>query len=398
MAIFEYEAKDERGSVFSGVYRDIDNVSALRQELSQLGYNLIRARRRRAPRSASRRIKQTEIVTFAYRFAGMCSAGLSIARCFEVLEEQTENQQLKAIIADIRQRVETGSSLKDAFVRHKDIFSEFFLGMIEAGESGGKLSNTLETAAVYLEKQADLKRQVKAAFMYPVLVGTMCIFIIAYLVTFVIPVFTKVYQQLHVSLSGPTLMLVAISAFIRARWPFILIASAGIFVLLRKLSGKPQWQARWHAFKLEMPVFGKLNRMLTVSRFMRTFAMLASAGVSYLEAFEIAGVVANNLTIKRICARLQEKVGAGNTVTEAISEYEIFPPILVQLAAAGEEAGVLPDMLNKGVDFLDKDIGRTVNALLVKLEPMLTLIMGAVVGFILMAVYLPMFDYMSHLK
>ncbi len=398
MAVFEYEAKDESGSVFSGVYRDIDNVAALRQELSQLGYMLIRARRRRTPRSASRRIKQAEIVTFAYRFAGMCTAGLSIARCFEVLEEQTENQQLKAVTADIRQRVETGSSLKDAFARHKDIFSEFFLGMIEAGESGGKLSKTLETAAVYLEKQADLKRQVKAAFMYPALVGTMCIFIVAYLVTFVIPIFNKVYEQLHISLSGPTLMLVAISSFVRGHWPFILIAALGIFVLVRKLSGKPQWQERWHAFKLEMPVFGKLNRMLTVSRFMRTFAMLASAGVSYLEAFEIAGVVANNITLKRICARLQEKVGAGNTVTEAISEYEIFPPILVQLAAAGEEAGVLPDMLNKGVDFLDKDIGRTVNALLVKLEPMLTVIMGAVVGFILMAVYLPMFDYMSHLK
>jgi type IV pilus assembly protein PilC len=147
-----------------------------------------------------------------------------------------------------------------------------------------------------------------------------------------------------------------------------------------------------------MPVFGKLNVMLVLSRFIRTFAMLGSAGVSYIDALEIAGVVANNYTVKDIGKKLQERLETGSTVTEAMGEHEIFPPMVIQLASAGEEAGVLPEMLNKGVDFLDKDINRSISALLLRLEPTLTIVMGAVVGFILMGVYLPLFDYMAHLN
>ena len=399
MAVFEYKAEDESGNIFSGVYRDIDTLSELRQELERLGYALVKARRiKKISREKKRKVKQADVVNFAHRFAGMCSAGLSISRCLEVLEEQTEDPPFKSRISDIRQHVETGSSLKDAFGKYKDVFSDFFLGMLEAGESGGRLSNTLKMAAVYLEKQNDLKRQVRAAFAYPVVVSVMCLLVVSYLIVFVIPVFAKVYQQLHVSLPGPTLALLNLSVFVRELWVFILFGILGCVVLGRKLSKKPRVQAWWQAFKLRMPVFGKLNEMLVVSRFLRTFAMLASAGVSYIDAFGIAGVVANNHTVRNIGTELQKRIETGITLTEAMSDYEIFPPMIIQLAAAGEEAGVLPEMLNKGVDFLDKDIDRTINALLVKLEPTLTVVMGTVVGFILMGVYLPMFDYMSHLK
>ena len=398
MTVFEYKAKDESGNVFTGLYHDIDSLSALREELERLGYVLVNARRRKTLRGKKRRIKQFEVVSFAHRFAGMCSAGLSIARCLEVLEEQMENPAFRDRISDVRQHVETGSSLNEAFGRHKEVFSDFFLGMLEAGESGGKLSHSLEMAAIYLEKQNDLKRRVTSAFAYPVVVGVMCLLIVIYLIIFVVPVFSKVYQQMHVSLPGSTQALLNLSTFVREYWIFSWIGALVCILLWRRFSKSSKIKARWHAFKLEMPVFGKLNRMLVLSRFVRTFAMLASAGVSYLDALEIAGVVANNYTIKDIGKNLQESVGTGSSLTEAMSSNEIFPPMFIQLAAAGEEAGVLPEMLNKGADFLDKDIDRAINALLVKLEPTLTVIMGAIVGFILLGVYLPMFDYMSHLK
>jgi len=398
MAVFEYKAKDESGSVFTGLYHDIDSLSALRDELGRLGYVLVKARRKKTIQGKKRRIKQFEVVSFAHRFAGMCSAGLSIARCLEVLEEQTENPAFRDRISDVRQHVETGSSLKEAFGRHKEVFSDFFLGMLEAGESGGKLSHSLEMAAIYLEKQNDLKRRVTSAFAYPVVVGVMCLLIVIYLIIFVVPVFSKVYQQMHVSLPGPTQALLNLSTFVREYWIFSWIGFFVCFLFWRKFSKSSKIRARWHAFKLEMPVFGKLNRMLVLSRFVRTFAMLATAGVSYLDAIEIAGVVANNYTIKDIGKNLQERVGTGSSLTEAMGNHGIFPPMFIQLAAAGEEAGVLPEMLNKGVDFLDKDINRALNSLLVKLEPTLTIIMGMIVGFILLGVYLPMFDYMSHLK
>jgi len=398
MAVFEYKARDEGGNIFTGVYRDVNNLSELREEMERLGYSLVNAHRRRTRRGRRGKIKPAEVVSFAHRFAGMCSAGLSIARCMQVLEEQTENAPFKNRIADIRQRVETGSSLKDAFGRHRDVFSDFFLGMLEAGESGGKLSSTLEMAATYLEKQADLRRQVRASFAYPIIVGVMCVAIIFYLVAFVIPVFSKVYEQLHVHLPVPTLVLMEISVLVRRWWLVMLLGGFGCVQLVRKLFGRPKWRARWHAFKLCMPVLGKLNRMLVVSRFVRTFAMMASAGVPYLDALDIAKVVANNHTVRDIGADIQEKVEAGNAVAEAMSRYELFPPMIIQLASAGEEAGIMPEMLSKGVDFLDKDINRAISSLLVKLEPALTVIMGVIVGFILLGVYLPMFDYMSHLK
>jgi len=398
MAVFEYKAKDEEGNIFSGVYHDIDSLSALREELGRLGYALVKARRKKALRGDKRKIKQSEVVSFAHRFAGMCSAGLSIDRCLQVLEEQTENPPLRSRIADVRQHVETGSTLKEAFGKYKDVFSDFFLGMVEAGESGGKLSHTLEMAAVYMEKQNDLRRQVKSAFAYPIVVGVMCLLIVIYLIIFVIPVFSKVYQQLHVNLPGPTQALLSLSVLFRECWMFLLVIAFGCVILGRKLSKNPRISVRWDAFKLDMPVFGKLNKMLVLSRFIRTFAMLASAGVSYIDSLEIAGVVANNHTVKDICAKLQERLETGSTVTEAMGDHEIFPPMVIQLASAGEEAGVLPEMLNKGVDFLDKDIGRSISALLVKLEPTLTLVMGTIVGFILIGVYLPLFDYMAHLK
>ncbi|MHC4159219.1 MAG: type II secretion system F family protein [Planctomycetota bacterium] len=398
MAVFEYKARDEGGNIFTGVYHDVDSLSELRGEMERLGYALVKARRRRTPRGQSGKIRPAEVVNFAHRFAGMCSAGLSIARCLQVLEEQTENFAFKNRIADIRQRVETGSSLKDAFSKHQEVFSDFFLGMLEAGESGGKLSHTLEMAAVYLEKQNDLRRQVRASFAYPIIVGIMCVLIVLYLIAFVIPVFSKVYQQLHVQLPIPTLILLDISVLVRRWWLFLLVGGFGCLQFGRKLFKKPKWQMKWHAFKLRMPVLGRLNRMLVVSRFVRTFSMLASAGVSYIDSLEIASVVANNHTVTAIGTDLQERIESGSAMAEAMSHYELFPPMIIQLAAAGEEAGIMPEMLSKGIDFLDKDINRTLNALLVKLEPVLTVVMGLIVGFILLGVYLPMFDYMSHFE
>lgn len=398
MPVFEYTAVDEQGNSFSGVYHDIDTTAELRQELDKLGYDLLKARTKKTAAGTKRSIKQNDIVTFTYKFAGMCTAGLSISRCLEVLEEQSENPAMREIVSDIRQSVETGSSLKAAFERHRNVFSDFFLGMVEAGESGGKLSETLQMSANYLEKQADLKRKVKSAFAYPIIVGVMCVLIVGYLVTFVVPVFAKIYDQLNVPLPGPTMALVQISELFRNYWMFVLPAVAGIVVLARKYAQKSEFRSWWDAFKLRMPVFGKLNQMVVVSRLVRTFSMLASSGVSYSKALDVASLVANNHKASDISQDIKDSIEVGNMVTEAMAAHDLFPPMIVQLAASGEEAGILPEMLNRGVDFLDKDIDRTINALLVKLEPALTVIMGAVVGFILMGVYLPMFDYMSHLE
>lgn len=398
MAVYEYTARDEAGKVFSGTYEDVSGKSALKQELSQIGYNLIHAKRKKVVKLGSGRIKQADIVAFTYRFAAMCGAGLTIAQCLDTLEKQTEKESLKFIISDIRKNIESGSSLTGAFDKYRRIFSDFFLGMIEAGESGGGLAESLEVSAKYLEKKADLANRLKSAFAYPVIVIIVCFAIITTLVTFVVPVFSKIYHQLGVPLPGPTQLLVIFSVIMRKWWPFLILLAAVMPVICGYMRKNRFIKSRWDHFKFAMPVFGKLNRMVAVSHFVRSFAMLISTGVPIIKAFQVATLVANNEKMSQISLDVQKSIQTGNSVAESFEKHEIFPPIIIQFADSGEQAGVLGQMLNKGVDFLEKDIERITNALLVKLEPALTLSMGAVIGLILLAVYLPMFDYMAHLK
>ena len=397
MAVYEYTAKDTNGNKFSGICDDIDSIATLRQDLSKMGDTLLRAKRKRTDTSRAE-ITQDEIVTFTFKLAGMCSAGLSITGSLETLEEQTNNHAFRAILTEIRRNIAAGSTLKDAFGKYKGLFSDFFLGMLEAGQTGGKLSETLEASAVYLEKRADFKRKIKSAFAYPVIVGIMCLGVIAALVIFVIPVFAKLYQKMHVPLPGPTQALINLSILVRNRWWLILLLLGVMLLLFRLLRKKIHLRARWDEFKLNMPVLSKLNRMIVASNYIRTFALMTSAGVPLVKALEVAGDVVNNTKIYEITEKLQQSIQAGNTVAGSLKSFDIFPPLIYQLAAAGEEAGTLSDMLNKGVDFLDKDIDRILKALMVRLEPALTAIMGLVIGSILISVYLPMFDYMSHLE
>jgi type IV pilus assembly protein PilC len=231
MAVYEYTVQDETGRAFSGIYEDVSGKQALKEELAKIGYNLIRAKRKRVIKSGSIRIKQAEIVTFAYRFAGMCGAGLTIAQCLDTLEKQTDNKSLKFVLSDVRKNIERGASLTDAFDKYRHVFSDFFMGMIEAGESGGKLAENLEISAKYLERKADLANRLRGALTYPIIVVIVCFTIIAALVTFVVPVFSKIYRQLGVPLPGPTQMLVILNVIARKWWPFLILL-AGIIAII----------------------------------------------------------------------------------------------------------------------------------------------------------------------
>jgi type IV pilus assembly protein PilC len=399
MAIFEYIAKDSSGSDFSGTYTDVDNKAQLTEELSKMGYSLVKAHRRKSTAKRKKgKIDATEVVAFAYEFSGMYTAGLSIVRCLETFEAQSENQALKAVVEDIRLQVETGASLREAFEKYGSIFSNFFLGMIEAGETGGKLGETLGLAAVYLDNQLEMKKKLQSAFAYPITVCAMCLLIVSALVIFVIPIFQKLYKQLRVPLPGPTMILIGLSEAVRHYWwilvPAIVISIFGIRMLVKNKTVK----AKIDVLKLNMPIIGKLTRMIVVSRFIRTFSMMCSAGVPLIRCLEIARDVADNSEMEEVSEALQERIMTGSSLSGPMSEYSIFPPMIVELAAAGEEAGILSEMLNRGVEFLDSYIDRAIKSLLLKIEPVLALVMGLIVGTILLGVYLPMFDYMGHVQ
>ena len=398
MATYDYTARDLNGNQVVGAYDDIGSAALLRQELDKMGYALVKARRRKNQTQRPGKVKRAEVVPFIYKFAEMYSAGLSITRCLEVLQEQSENPAFGSLIADIRRDIENGLSLEKAFGKHRSVFSDFFLGMLEAGESGGRLSEALEMSAAYLEKQMDLRNKVKAAFTYPIVVGVVCFVVVGCLLAFIVPIFSKLYKQLHVSLPLPTHALVILSSLLRGYWWAIPLILAAVTAIVWRVSKSPAARARWDAFKLSMPILGKVNRMVVASSFTRTLGMLTCVGVSPIRALDVAAVVANNHKLNVVAKELQEAIEKGSSLGSSLKNYDVFPPMIVQLALSGEEVGHVPEMLNKGADFLDKDIDRTLNALIVKLEPALTVIMGVIVVFILMSVYLPMFDYMQHLK
>jgi type IV pilus assembly protein PilC len=398
MASYEYIARDASGNEFSSVYTNVESIRALRQELVKLGCVLVRAQRQRGPSSSRNRIRQRDVASFAYKFGGMHAAGLPITTCLEVLEQQADNAAFGAVLADVRRRVQSGSSLKAAFEAHRGVFSDFFLGMIDAGESSGKLTHSLEASARYLEKRLELRQKTRAAFVYPMVVGLVCCVVVICLLVFVVPTFSQLYRRLHVDLPGPTLALVALSAVLRATWWGLVPGVAGIVFGALHLLKNPRVRIHWDRLKIRMPLIGPLSRLILVSQFVRTFGMLISVGVPIIDALESAGRVARNEEISRVTADLQQAVRTGQPVARAVAAHGIFPPMVVQLVASGEEAGILPDMLAKAADLLDKDADRLAASLLVKLEPALTVLMGLVIGLILMGVYLPMFDYMAHLK
>jgi len=306
MAIYEFTAKDENGSVFEGARDNISSVAVLRQELGKTGGRLIKAKRIRPGPTRHAKIPQSEIVTFAYKLAGMCSAGLSVTRCLGTLAEQTTHLAFKKVLTDIEQSIATGATLTVAFGKYRHIFSDFFLGMLEAGESSGQLSQSLEISANYLENQADFKRKLKAAFSYPIVVGIMAFIVVTCVIIFIIPVFSKLNKQMHVSLPVPTQIIISFSNIVR-NWSWVIAVLVVVTVLLLKIfSRKTSLKARWDVFKLNMPVFAKLNRTIVVSHFIRTFAMLTKTGVSMIRALEIAAQVVHNQKISQIIGRSRQ--------------------------------------------------------------------------------------------
>lgn len=398
MPTFTYTAKNHQGHKFSGTIDNAISASDVRDELEKMGYSLLKVHKDRKRKGVSKRVTQDEVVEFTFKFAGMYSAGLGVMHCLEVLEEQAENLAFKDILSDVRKKVSGGSSLKKAFEPYESIFSSYFLGMIEAGESSGELAKVLDMTAEYLENKMLIHRKVKHAFTYPIVVVSVCSVVVSALIMFVVPMFSKIYTRMNVALPGPTQFLVQISELVQNWWFLIIGVGVVMFFATRLWLKNPNNKMRIDKIKLQLPVFGNLNRLVVVSRFNRTFATLISVGVPVVEALDVAKQVAANEHMSEITETLKEKIQAGTAVARALEVHDIFPSIIIHMADSGEQAGRLPEMLIKGSEFVDKDIDRIISSLLVKLEPILTVSMGSLIGGILLAVYLPMIDYMNHLS
>ncbi len=330
----------------------------------------------------------------------MVSSGMSLLRALYVIEEQTENDKLRDSFTAVRKDVEAGISFSEALGRHPDIFNELYVAMVAAGETGGILESTLLRVADQLEKDDALRRQVKAAMIYPMLIGGFAAAVLIALVAFLVPVFEKIFKDFGGELPAITKFTVFLSHLITGRWYVVIAVVAALVYAFRKWKSSEMGRIQWDTIKLKFPMkIGDIVQKVALARFSRTFSGLISAGVPMLEAIEITGRTSGNRVIERAMGDVHDSVKKGGSLTAPMRNTpEAFPVMVTQMIGVGEETGALETMMSKIADFYEDQVAAAVKALTSILEPVMIMVVGAMVGFIVIAMYLPMFKVYDQIK
>jgi type IV pilus assembly protein PilC len=344
-------------------------------------------------------VNATELAVFARQLATMISSGMSILRALYVLEEQTESKMLKETIVATRKDVEAGLSLSDAMARHPKVFSTLFVAMTQAGEAGGVLEGSLIRVADQLEKDASLKRQIKSAMIYPILVVVVAVGIMLALCAFLIPVFINVFKEFGGELPAITKVSVFASEVVTGYyWAMFLVTGAVVFTFIKWK--KTTWgRKQWDHFRLHIPMkIGTIVQEVAVARWSRTLASLTSAGVPLLLALDITGRTGGNVAIEEAMEGVIDSVKRGGTIAAPLAQAPIFPMMVTHMVGVGEETGALDAMLDKVAEFYEDRVDASVKALTSIMEPIMIMVIGSLVGFIVISMYLPLFEVYNHIE
>jgi type IV pilus assembly protein PilC len=331
------------------------------------------------------------VAIFTRQFSVMIDAGLPLVQCLEILSQQQENKTMKRALLQIRQDVESGSNLADAMRKHPKIFNDLYTNMVAAGEAGGILDTILQRLAQYIEKSVKLNSQVKAAMIYPVAVISIAVIVVAVILWKVIPVFAALFKGLGAELPLPTVIVIHLSNFIADFWWLIGITIFGTGYSLRRYHETYKGKRVLDGIVLKMPILGGLMRKIAVARFCRTLSTLTSSGVPILDGLQITARTAGNSIIEDAIMATRKSVEEGKTISEPLGETDVFPSMVVQMIAVGEQTGALDTMLSKIADFYEDEVDTAVAGLMKLLEPVLIAFLGVAIGGIVIAMYMPMF-------
>lgn len=337
-------------------------------------------------------VNRQDVSRFTRQFATMISAGLPMIQCLEILSAQAESKELRKILLSVKDTVQSGSTLADALGRHPKIFDQLYVNMVDAGEMGGALDVILIRLANYREKAEILIRKVKGAMMYPIVILVVAIGVTTAMLVFVVPVFAKMFAGLGEELPGPTQFILAISNFLQAYFLYLIGGLIAMVVGYKFAVKNPNGRLIADKILINSPMLGSLIRKSAIARFTRTLGTLLSSGVSIIEALEITAKTAGNRVIHDAIRKSVVSIAEGDTITAPLKETGVFPPMVTQMISVGEKTGGLDEMLNKIADFYDEEVDAAVSALTSIIEPVVVVFMGVVVGGILIAMYLPMFD------
>jgi len=344
------------------------------------------------------RVSGKAISVFTRQFSVMINAGLPLIKCLDIQVAQVDSERFKNILKDLITAVEGGSTLADALREHREIFGDLYVNMVEAGEKGGSLATILARLAEYLEKADSIKRKVKGAMVYPAAIMIVAVIAVAVLLMFVIPVFAQMFGDLGGTLPLPTRIVMALSEFMVRWWLWIFVSIIVLVLAVRYYYKTEVGNLQIDSFLIKLPIFGTLLKKQAVARFSRTLSTLLSSGVNILDALEITSGTTGNKLVENAVMRARTSIAQGESIAEPLSkEKALFPPMVVQMITIGEQTGGLDDMLSKVADFYDEEVDQAVANLMNALEPMIIVFLGVVIGGMVMAMYLPIFQMASQM-
>ena len=396
MPSYQYVARDRAGKQIRGNLSAADERGVReqlrRKDLYVTDLNVQKQAASSGVGFRKKKVSLNDMVVMSRQLATLVRAGLPLVDSLGTLVAQTQNPMLKQALSDIRTDVLAGSTFSDALARQPKIFSELYQSLAQAGEVAGALDETLQVAAEQLDKEQDLKEKVKAAFVYPMAVVITAVAVVAFLLTFVVPVFASVYDQFHAKLPAPTMMLVLSSKIIRSYWYMVVIGMVVFMKVLKRWQQTEKGRRTCDLIKLRMPLLGSLNRKIAISRLTRTFSAMVSAGVPILSGLMTSARVTGNVIFMEVVNDAAQKVNEGVKLSIPLENSGQFPSTVTRMISAGEESGNMDEMLRQITSFYDRDIEYAVQRLTRMLEPILTVVLGIIVGFVLLALYMPIFN------
>jgi type IV pilus assembly protein PilC len=395
MLTFAYQARDASGTSVSGLQEALNEENAINTLMTR-GLMVLSIQQKSVTKHAARigKVSETDCVLFTRQLATMIDAGLPLVSGLTALYEQCDPKRqmgLKRTIGDLSARVQAGDSFHESIQKHPKVFNRLYTAMVKAGEAGGLLAEILDRLAGFLEASARLKKKIKSAMTYPVIVVCIAFSITTFLIVRVVPVFGGIFADFGAKLPAPTQFLLDLSSVIRGNWYYIVGGAAGAFFGIKYLLSTKQGRETWDKWKLKLPIFGPLGHKICMTRFARTFAQLIRSGVPILEVMEIVGQTSGTTVMEAAIKNVATDVEKGDPMTTAMAKEKIFPPMLLRMLSAGEQTGKIDIMFEKMADFWDEEVEATLDALTSLIEPLLIVVLGVIVGGIVIAMFLPIF-------
>jgi type IV pilus assembly protein PilC len=401
MPKYRYNAMDAGGRTVAGTL-DADSVEVVRAKLSELSYHVLNIREARTTSGPNvlaglQRVRLKELAVFSRQFATMIDAGLSVVKCLDILQKQSRNPRLKEVIGQVKHDVAGGTSLTEALQRHPRVFSPLYINMIRSAEVGGILDQVLDRLSTFLEKEQETRSKIKAAMTYPTVVFCFAMLMLAALLMFVLPKFREIFESMGLKLPLATKLMLDFSAITQHYWYLVLVVLLGVAIGIKALAQTEKGRFLVDAAKLKLPVFGDLALKNSISRFARTFGTLISSGVPVLRALEIVADTAGNLIIADTVARARVSIKEGDKISTPLLTSKVFPVMVTQMIAVGEETGRLDQMLVKVANFYDEEVDATLKSLTSLIEPLMIVGLGVIVGFIAVSVISPIYGLVGSL-